>query len=269
MRSTLLAGLLLLMAPTVGVGQIFEVYRPPTKTHQVQGRIRSLPDSGNVCRQDNRVTTLERGLLDMTSQGQAQASAQLVRICIGEPDGFALPLYFLAGAAGEAAGDAKSGEATASTLLNPLGGNLALAANDDYAFLRWGAHTFVRFSYTLAARYLHMTDSSGAGVPLVVGTGSIGLRLQTAAWAPTDQSEGVGTAWVQVAAAADLASQARLARIFGPNAPNWAFSLNIDLGIKVAGRLDTKLSLYHALDDHGIAALRGAVVKAGFDFQTQ
>ncbi len=281
MRPMLLCGTMLLLVPSLGVAQIFELYRPKLQAPELpadqdtQALLPGLPAANvqpapdrNVCSPSNSIAVLERAFLDMTTQGQAQASAQVVRICIGEPGKFALPLYFLAGATGGAAGAQTQGEATASTLLNPLGGNLALALNDDYRMLTLGDHSFLRLTYTVAGRYLHMTDSAGVGVPLVVGTFAGGLRLQTAAWSPGDTTEGVGTAWLQLTVAGDVASKGRLATIFGPNATNWATSINVDMGVKVSGRLNAKISLYHALNDHGIAALRPGVVKVGFDFQT-
>jgi len=264
MRAAIFTSVLLSLVPTVGSAQILELYRPPDQ----ELRDASGGNPANVCGSQNTVAALERGMLDMTSQGQAQASAQLVRICIGEPGKFALPIYVLAGATGGAAGAEKAADATASTLLNPLGGNLAMLYSDGYELVQIAPHTFAQATISVGARYFQATDSTGAGVPLVVGTFSGGLRLQTAAWSPDDAAKGVGTAWLQLAVAFDVASQGRLATIFGPNATSWASSVSFDLGVKVAGRLDAKLSLYHALNDHGIAALRPAVLKAGFDFGT-
>jgi hypothetical protein len=246
--------------------QIVEIRRPPAPATRDRFRAsESVPPPG-LCAANNTFKAFERGFLDLLSDGQAHASAQLVRLCIGEPGRFTVPLYFVAGTSGGAAGSPSAQEATAADLLNPIGGNVSVSFTGGGDLARWGDYTTVGFAYHAGGRYLHARDTTDSGVPLYVGSAHVGIRAQTGAWDLASPAT-AGIAWLQVTLAATAASQEGLRRVFGPAAGSTTASLSVDLGVDIAGRVNAKVAWSRVLNDHGIAALRDPAVRIGLDFR--
>ena len=240
-----------------------EVRRP---SPEMGTRVAGARASAALCSTDNTLRVFERGFLELLSDGQAQASAQVLRVCIGEPGMFTIPVYFLAGTSGGAVGSPRAKGATAAELLNPIGGNLSASVAGDVRLRRWGRYTSLGLAYHLAGRYLHARDTSESGVPLFAGSGYVGLRFQTGAWDLADPAN-AGIAWAQVTLAASAASGARLRRVLGAAARATTASVTVDVGLDIAGKVNAKLAWSHVLDDHGIAALRDPPVRVGLDFR--
>src|SRR5690606_29097917 len=78
--------------------------------------------SENEEEEENPIEVLGRSFVDVFNSGKMQGTAQLLKLRIGEPNGFYVPFYFFLGASGDGFGDSELNENTAANLLNPIGG---------------------------------------------------------------------------------------------------------------------------------------------------
>jgi len=273
MRASLLAvGCLSLLAPLADA-QIVEVARPPApatlraKPADSVAQLKS--PAAAVCAKNKNVAAVERGFVDYFSSGATQATVQLIRLCLGEPGRFRLPLYFLAGSPGKVSGGNTMNAATLGSILNPLGGFLNAAVNDSYEIWpRNPAYQYTSFqlAYQAAAKYLNGHDTTNTtGVPAMIGYADLGLRYQTGATNLDDVDPSkVGIAWIQVKFGANIAGSTQFKRLFGADAGQILQVVSVDGGVAIDSRLNLKIS-YETTVKH-LRNLDKDQLKLAFDF---
>lgn len=244
--------------------QIVELHRPAVDK---AGEVSALSGTHGLCDSGRAAEVFERALLEVFTQGQLQAGAQLVRLCIGEPEKFTFPLYLVVGAATPAVGNATPAQNTTAALLNPLGGNLNLQVNNTHRLYVAGEYTELSIAYLLGAKYLRGQSSTNPadGLGLLVGDAELGLRFQTGAF-DLDHPGKAGVFWFQLKSAAHVGSTARLTTLFGTPASS-VINLSAELGIEIADRINLKGSWYETLNNRDVGGLRDAVFKSGLDYK--
>ena len=78
---------------------------------------------------ENKAEVLKNGFIDILTNGDMQASARLLKLNIGNPNGFYMPFYIYTGASGNSLGENNLNQTLISNLLNPIGGSLNLSFN--------------------------------------------------------------------------------------------------------------------------------------------
>ena len=154
---------------------------------------------------------LSSGFIDIINDGQVNASARFIRLFIGEPGKFAIPLSIYSGVASnnfqnqQAAGGQRSNEHLVNSFINPLSG-LANISIDGIVFFHQ-RKTIVKltragFLYHGGIRILTgykmglvMDPSTGRPVNFLNSFGTLGLYVQTGAW-ERNNARNVGIFWL-------------------------------------------------------------------------
>lgn len=148
------------------------------------------------------------GFIDIVNNGQVNASARFIRLFIGEPGKFALPLSFYSGVSSnnfqqQLPGLPQSNESLAINFINPLSG-LANLSVDGIIFFTRKKEKLTRSGllYHFGERVLtgtrtgQLTDpQTGKPVNFLNGFGAVGLYLQTGAWERSN-NKNLGVTWL-------------------------------------------------------------------------
>lgn len=149
------------------------------------------------------------GFIDIMNNGQVNASARFIRLYIGEPDKFAIPLSFYGGVSNNTfqntsvAGQfSKSNEHLINQYINPLSGLVNISIEGVKYFKKTEKITKSGFLYQIGERVLNGVRVGPVSNPLTgkpinflnsFATG--GLYFQTGAWERTN-SRNVGIFWL-------------------------------------------------------------------------
>ncbi|HOZ67928.1 MAG TPA: hypothetical protein PLU11_06980 [Chitinophagaceae bacterium] len=148
------------------------------------------------------------GFIDIVNNGQVNASARFIRLFIGEPGKFALPLSFYSGVSSnnfqqQVPGFQQSNESLVTNFINPLSGLANLSVDGVIYFTRKKEKlTKTGLLYHLGERVLTgvrtglITDPlTGKPVNFLNGFGALGLYVQTGAWERSN-NKNMGVTWL-------------------------------------------------------------------------
>jgi len=154
---------------------------------------------------------LTSGFIDIINNGQVNASARFIRLFIGEPGKFAIPLSIYSGVSSnnfqnqQVPGGQRSNEHLVNSFINPLGGLANISIDGLVFFHRRKATvklTRAGFLYHGGIRILTgykmglVTDpSTGSPVNFLNSFATLGLYFQTGAW-ERNNSRNVGVFWL-------------------------------------------------------------------------
>lgn len=218
---------------------------------------------------DKRLEILNKGLIDFFTNGKMQGTAQLMKLNIGEPGGFYIPLYLLVGASGNGLGAEKRNENTIANLLNPVGGIFNLTANGMHnLYAKPDKITSLKLNYQLSGKFINGQDSlSGESEFLGIGYVNAGLFFQTGAWDPNEAGN-MGVFWIQAKATASLAfDDAVLKSVFGQSITSrFFYGYAVDLGLEINNRINLKAGVYQYLNNQSIDLLQKPIIKLSLDY---
>ena len=145
------------------------------------------------------------GYIDILNNGQINASARFIRLYIGEPGKFFIPLSLYSGVSSnnfQSYGRNQSNDILSTNFINPLSGIANISMEGIIHFEKTGKPTKMGVIYQLGERILTGIRSGTFSDPF---TGkphnflnsfcSIGLYLQTGAWERSN-ARNVGISWV-------------------------------------------------------------------------
>ena len=149
---------------------------------------------------------LTAGFIDVANNGQVNASARFIRLFIGEPGKFAIPLAIYSGVSSNNFQNQQSqminrgNESLITNFINPLSG-LANLSIDGVIFFNKNIFTRIGLLYHVGERILTgqkagpVTDpSTGKPVNFLNSFAASGLYFQTGAWERND-AKNVGIFW--------------------------------------------------------------------------
>jgi hypothetical protein len=148
------------------------------------------------------------GFIDIVNNGQVNASARFIRLFIGEPGKFALPLSFYSGVSSnnfqqQVPGFQQSNESLVTNFINPLSG-LANLSVDGVVFFTRKKEKLTRSGllYHFGERVLTgirtglITDpQTGKPVNFLNSFGALGVYIQTGAWERSN-NKNLGVTWL-------------------------------------------------------------------------
>jgi hypothetical protein len=152
---------------------------------------------------------LTSGFIDIVNNGQVNASARFLRLQIGEPGKWAIPLSVYSGVSGnhfqnqQLPGGQRSNEHLVVQFINPLSG-LANISFDGIHFFRKEARRVTRAGMITHAGARILTGykagpitspSTGRPINFLSPFGALGLYFQTGAWERSDQRN-TGLFWL-------------------------------------------------------------------------
>jgi hypothetical protein len=214
---------------------------------------------------------LKSGYVDFLTDGNIQASANLLRINIGDKNGFYLPFFIYTGVAGNAFGSDSLNSTTVTNLLNPIGGTINLSFNGLQNLTKSETVWKLKFAYQVGGRLLNGKDSlTQANFNFFNGFGNIGFFLQAPAWTPDDPSN-MGIFYVQTKFISSISTQDNYQKLFGPQSISSSFLLgySIDAGIEINQVIDVKLGIYQYVNEKNVSLLKNPVVKFSLNYSTK
>lgn len=272
LRVLLLVSVALAAQSVPAAAQIVEVRRPLTRTdHSVAPtRDMRIATSQRFCSLNRSVRLAERTMAEFVTAGQLTLTGQLVRLCLGEPKVFTLPLYFLVGADAAATGQPSAEERSTASLLLPTAGSFNLQITNANRLWAAGSYTELSVAYQAGVRYNRLPKAAAAdqSEPTLSGDLDAGLRFQTGAWDLDDPEGKAGVLWVQVKMGLHLVSDEDLVSAYGVAARNPS-SLSIEGGIEIEDRISLKGSWSKVLNNDGVAGLKHDVVKLGVEVKAR
>ena len=156
----------------------------------------------------NKIDLLSSGFIDIMNNGQVNASARFIRIFIGEPGKFALPLCIYSGVTSnyfqnQLYAGRRSNEELANAFINPMTGIINISADGIIPSVnKKKQQTLTRLIYQGGARILTgyrtgpYTDlSTGKPFNFVNGFFSSAIYFQTGAWEKNNASN-LGICWL-------------------------------------------------------------------------
>lgn len=180
-------------------------------TAQAQNKS-TAPDSASIFKaQKQKPEIFTSGFLDIVNNGQVNASARFIRLYIGEPGKFAIPLSFYSGVSSNnfqtqssASSGSKSNEQLVTAYINPLSGLINLSSDGVSFFSKTKKITKLGFTYHIGERVLTgyktgpaNNPQTGRPVNFFNTFASVGLYFQTGAWERNNNSN-VGLFWMNL-----------------------------------------------------------------------
>jgi hypothetical protein len=175
-------------------------------TFQHKDSIQKAVDTKNP---DYKPEFLTSGFIDVINNGQLNASARLIRLYLGEPGKFVIPISLYSGVSSNnfqnqlVSGGPRPNEQLANNFINPLGG-LANVSLEGTLFLphKRSEITAMGFLYHTGIRVLtgfkvgNLSDpSTGKPVNFLNGFASGGMYFQTGAW-ERNNARNMGVCWI-------------------------------------------------------------------------
>lgn len=149
------------------------------------------------------------GFIDIINNGQVNASARFIRLFIGEPGKFSIPLSFYSGVSNNSfqnqynSGSLRgNNDHLVNQYINPLSGLVNISIDDIIYFKHTPKVTKTGFLYHLGERVLTgyrtglVTDpQTGKPANFLNGFANLGLYFQTGAW-ERNNAKNVGVFWL-------------------------------------------------------------------------
>jgi len=150
------------------------------------------------------------GFIDVMNNGQVNAAARFVRLSIGEPGKFSIPLCIYGGVSnntfngqqGSTTSIQKSNDQLINQYINPLSGLINVSIDGITYFSNSKKITKTGFMYQIGERVLTGYKTGPASNPqtgrpsnFLNGFGTIGLYFQTGAW-ERNNAKNVGIFWM-------------------------------------------------------------------------
>lgn len=181
-------------------------YFMPNWTHS-QKNDSSLVKETGFPKTNSKPEIFTSGFIDIVNSGQVNASARFIRLYVGEPGKFAIPLSLYSGVSSNSFQNPtiiqRSNDVLVTNFINPLSG-LANISIDGMIFFNKKSKKITKagFLYHFGERILTgiragpITDpATGKPVNFLNSFGSLGLYFQTGAW-DSNNSKNVGTCWI-------------------------------------------------------------------------
>lgn len=175
-----------------------------------QNNFKAIKDS-NLIIKSYKPEIFTNGFIDIINNGQVNASARFIRLYIGEPDKFAIPLSIYGGVSANNFQNnttqiaPKSNDHLVNNYINPLSGLINISV--DNVLFKPSAKdkiTKVGFLYHFGERVLTgfkagaiNNPSTGKAINFLNSFASAGLYFQTGAWERTS-AKNVGVFWLAV-----------------------------------------------------------------------
>jgi hypothetical protein len=197
------------------------------------------------------------GFIDILTNGQINASARFVRIYIGEPGKFAIPLSIFSGVSANNfqntySNISKTNESLVTNFINPLSG-LANVSIEGVLFRKRDTSKVTKFGllYHIGERVLTgrtiglVTDpNTGRPVNFFNSFGSLGIYFQTGAW-DKNNARNLGAFWLTFRYIGCYSSPKDLKEMIPVLHTNGIYyGYSIACGIEITNSLNTKIVYY-------------------------
>jgi hypothetical protein len=217
--------------------------------------------------EDVKPQLLKGGFVDYTSNGTIQASARLLRLDLGNPNGFNVPFIVYVGASGQAFEFPEVNSTAVSNLLNQLGGIINASFNRTGDLSKPKGYSVFRYSFQIGVKYLTGTDSVRVeNFDFANGFANAGVLFQTKAWAG-NESRNLGIFWMYLKAIGSISPKTELDRMFRKVDSAWFYGYSFDVGLEINQSVNIKLGLYQYLNNEVIKQFEDPLIKISLDYR--
>lgn len=202
------------------------------------------------------------GFLDIMNSGQVNAAARFIRLYIGEPGKFAVPLSFYSGVSannfqnqttGSAPG-VKGNESLVNAYINPLSGLINLSSDGIIFFNQTKKITKSGLMYHLGERVLTgyktglvNNPQTGKPVNFFNSFGTLGIYFQTGAW-ERNNSNNMGLFWMSLRYIACYSNPQQLTDFLPGITTNGIYTgYSMGFGIEINNLVNIKVLYYQYL----------------------
>jgi hypothetical protein len=218
--------------------------------------------------EEKKLELFGRGLLDFGSEGQLQTTAQVIKINIGEPNKFNLPIYLLVGSINGDIGTSNLNKSTVMSLINPVGGTLNLSTNYLINLYKSNSEiTQIRLSGLLSGKLITGRNySTSEPISNTSAYFDSGLYFQTGAWEENEGYKDGGIFWAQAKYSVSYLTDENLQSYFGNNISSFPHGPRFEIGCFIQNRVNVKLSYYKAIGGDDIPTLDNSQFRIALDY---
>jgi hypothetical protein len=196
------------------------------------------------------------GFIDIVNNGQVNASARFLRLYIGEPGKFSVPISLYTGVSSNnfqntSSLTTRSNDGLVTNFINPLSGLANISVDGVWLFRKPFKVTNVGLLYHVGERILTgyrtglVTDPrTGKPVNFLNSYGTLGLYFQTGAW-DRNNSKNVGISWLALRYIGTISNDKQLNDIFPKIQTNGIYhGYSIAWGIEINNLVNIKAVYY-------------------------
>jgi hypothetical protein len=211
----------------------------------------------DTAKKEKAPEVLTAGFFDVVSNGQINASARFLKIYIGEPNSFYIPVSFYSGVSANsfesAAASRKTNDHLVNNLINPVTGIANITIEELRIFRKKNDRlTKTGFLYQFGERVLSAyktgaaTDpSTGKSVNFLNSYIASGFYLQTGAWDRNDLKN-IGTFWISLRYIFSVTSGKQLEFIFPDITTNGIYhGYSFGWGVDISKLVNLKVIYYN------------------------
>ena len=197
---------------------------------------------------------LDQSYLDIFTNGSFQASTQLIKVYVGEPAGYHVPLYICMSLSGSTVKQDTSRIGVFGSLINPIGGTVSASLSRNHRGFRkyvgkTSEITHAGFSYHTSIRLINGQNSKQENIPFVSFYSDVGIYFQTGAWLANENSDNLGVFYFQPKLFFCTQKQSKVTEIFGEKVPSTLYGASIEVGIHIANKLNFRVIYSKGLNE--------------------
>lgn len=192
-----------------------------------------------------RPEILSGGFIDIIQNGQMNASARLLKLYIGEPGRFQVPVSVYTGVSANNTGNNKINEELVHNFINPGTGffNISFDGSNRLAGHR-DKLTSLQLQYMAGMRILSATNYlTQKAVSVFNNIETLGISFVTGAW-EKNKTGNMGVFWLNGRAIFSVSPQNVLDDIFNPAIKNNMLGYSLGMGIEISQAVNIKLFYY-------------------------
>ncbi len=198
---------------------------------------------------------LDQSYLDIFTNGSFQASAQLIKVHIGEPAGYHVPLYICMSLSGSTIKQDTSKIGIFGSLINPIGGTISASLSRNHRGFRkyvgkTSEITHAGFSYHTSIRLINGQNNKQEIVPFVSFYSDVGVYFQTGAWLANENPNNLGIFYFQPKLFFCTQKQSKVTEVFGEKVPSTLFGASVEVGIHIASKLNFRVIYSKGLNEN-------------------
>lgn len=195
------------------------------------------------------------GFIDISTAGQVNASARLIRIHLGEPGKFSIPISIYSGvSSGNFAPQGQAltypgNDALLTSFINPLSGLINLSLDGNWSTGKGKAVTSLGIAYQGGGRILTGYREPGPAPPFAKplnffnGYAVAGLYFQTGAWEKND-SGNIGVFWLAARYICSLSSKAVVSVLLTDSPGGFYHGWSVGGGVDITRLVNFKVIYY-------------------------
>ena len=233
--------------------------------NQQSGNAKSLLTAGGSINQKPEI--LSGGFIDFVQTGQMNASARLMRLYIGEPGKFQVPVSIYTGVSANSLSAYRQNEDFVLNLINPGSGifNMCFDGTNKLAGIKTKV-TSLQLQYQVGFRFLSVYDRRlFKNSTFFNAIGSLGLTFVTGAW-EKNKANNIGVFWLNVRGLCSNNPPSVINSILEEKVIQNLLGYSVGMGIEISQATNVKIFYFRFLNNRSIAAFTPPFIQLSFNY---